>query len=61
MFLNQVAMGKYYVPRSSSERLPKPDFDSTFAKAGVSGVMNNECIVYRTNQINPIFLCQFGS
>jgi len=61
MFLNEVAMGKHYVPKSYSERLPKAGYDSTFAKANKSGVMNNEMIVYRTGQINPMYLIQFGN
>lgn len=60
MLLNEVAMGKYYEPRSYSEPLPKAGYDSTFAKAGKSGVMNNEMIVYRTSQINPKFLIEFS-
>lgn len=59
MLLNDVAMGKSYTPRSSSESLPKAGYDSTFAKAGYSGVMNNEMIVYRTSQINPVYLLEF--
>lgn len=61
MLLNDVAMGKAYVPaRSFSGGCPS-GYDSTFAKANVSGVMNNEMIVYRTSQILPKFLCEFGS
>jgi len=60
MFLNQVAMGKPYTPVSYTERLPKAGFDSTFAMAGRSGVQNNEMVIYKTSQCNPIFLCQFS-
>jgi poly [ADP-ribose] polymerase len=60
MFLNDVAMGKYYVPKSAGERLPMPGYHSTFAKAQQSGVMNNEMIVYNSNQINPKFLIEFS-
>lgn len=59
MFLCEVAMGRSYTPKSYRERLPRRGYHSTFAKAGVSGVMNNEMIVYDTGQINPIFLVEF--
>lgn len=62
MFLNQVAMGKFYVPRSSfSGNGPPQGYDSTFAKGGQSSVSNNEMIVYRTSQIKPTHLIEFGS
>jgi poly [ADP-ribose] polymerase len=60
MFLVEVAMGRYYVPRGPDQDLPKPGYDSTFAKAGESGVGNNEMIVYKTWQINPNYLVEFG-
>ena len=60
MFLCEVAMGKSYTPKSWQENLPKSGYDSTFAKSGVSGVGNNEMIVYHTNQINPTLLVEFG-
>jgi len=59
MFLSDVAMGKYYVPRNSYERLPKPGYDSTWAKAGKSGVMNHEMIVYTIDQCNLTYLVEF--
>lgn len=61
MFLSDVAMGRYYVPRGSDRNLPKPGFDSTWAKANVSGVLNNEMIVYRTTQTNLRYLVEFSS
>lgn len=61
MLLNDVAMGKYYIPRRSFTGNCPSGYDSTFAKAGQSGVINNEMVVYRTSQINPKFLCEFGA
>lgn len=61
MLMNDVAMGNPYFPRSSFSGGCKPGYDSTFAKAGQSGVYNNEMIVYRTSQIKPKYLCEFGS
>ncbi len=61
MFICRVAMGKYYHPNSTCERLPKPGYDSTFAQGGKCGsLLNNEMIVYRTSQIEPVFLIEFS-
>lgn len=60
MFLCNVAMGKEYTPSGPSTQLPAPGYDSTFAKAGKSGVGNNEMIVYRTSQIDPRYLIEFS-
>jgi poly [ADP-ribose] polymerase 2/3/4 len=60
MFLCNVGLGKYYVPKGAGENLPRSGYDSTFAKAGKSGVLNNEMIVYRTSQIDPVFLVEFS-
>lgn len=59
MFLVDFAMGKHYTPRSSYESLPKAGYDSTFAEANKSGVMNNEMIVYRNSQVNIRYLIEF--
>lgn len=59
-FLADVAMGKAYTPSSGwGSNLPRPGYDSTFAKAHTSGVRNNEMIVYRTSQCNLKFLIEF--
>jgi poly [ADP-ribose] polymerase len=55
MFLADVAMGKYYVPKYG-ENLPKAGFDSTWAKRNESGVQNDELIVYHTKQVCPRYL-----
>lgn len=60
MLLNDVAMGKEYTPRGAFYSATCPQgYDSTFAKAGSSGVRNNEMVVYRTSQIRPKYLCEF--
>ena len=61
MFLCNVGLGRYYVPRGAGENLPRLGRDSTFAQAGKSGVLNNEMIVYRTSQIDPVFLVEFSA
>jgi poly [ADP-ribose] polymerase len=60
MLLCDVAMGRSYTPRSYTEKLPLAGYDSTFARAGDSGVANNEMIVYSTDQIDPRYLIEFG-
>jgi poly [ADP-ribose] polymerase len=60
MFLNDVAMGNYYLAPSSFSGNCKKGYDSTFAKAGNSTVANNEMIVYKTSQIKPKYLCEFS-
>ncbi len=60
MFLADVAMGNIHTPKGPSSRLPVSGSDSTYAKAGESGVMNNEMIVYRTSQANLRYLVEFA-
>lgn len=59
MFLADVAMGKMYTPRGTYDSFPKSGYDSTFAKADISGVRNNEMIVYKTCQANLKYLIEF--
>lgn len=59
MFLADVSMGKSYTPSGPTSSIPK-GYDSTFAKAQKSGVMNNEMIVYNVNQANLRYLCEFS-
>lgn len=61
MFLADVVMGKEYVPTGPDSRLPKAGYDSTFAQARKSGVMNNEMIVYDLGQVYLRYLCEFSS
>jgi len=60
MFLCDVSLGKPYIPRGGfSGNKPPAGYNSTFAKAGQSGVQNNEFIVYDTVQCNLVYLCNF--
>ena len=59
MFLVDVAMGNYYIPRSSTYSLPPAGYDSYFAQPGKSGILNNEMIVFKENQINLKYLLEF--
>lgn len=58
MFLADVAMGKMYTPAGGIRKIP-PGYNSCFAKAGQSGVVNNEMIVYDTRQCNLVRLIEF--
>lgn len=60
MFLVDFAMGKVHYPSSSGSGFPIRGTDSTFAKAGQSGVYNNEMIVYKTNQVDLKYLLEFN-
>ncbi|MBO5141977.1 MAG: hypothetical protein J6J11_09325 [Treponema sp.] len=59
MFLNKVLMGKSYTPKgwSGCSHIPF-GYDSIFAKAGISGVQNNEMVV-PPNQVCPEYLIEF--
>lgn len=59
MFLADVAMGKMHHPKRATSQLPMANSDSTFAKAGQSGVQNNEMIVYKTQQADLKYLVEF--
>jgi poly [ADP-ribose] polymerase len=59
MFLVNFGLGDMYIPKSSYETLPKPGYHSTFAKPGVSGILNNEFIVYRSSQVDIRYLIEF--
>jgi poly [ADP-ribose] polymerase len=58
MFMVDFAMGNHYTPKSPCSSVPR-GYDSMYAKAGVSGVMNNEMIVYSDNQVNIRYLVEF--
>lgn len=58
MLLADVALGRQYTPTSSISTIPS-GYDSCFAKAKYSGVINNEMIVYNTNQCNITRLIEF--
>jgi poly [ADP-ribose] polymerase 2/3/4 len=59
MFLSDVAMGKYYLAKTAWSSYPIRGYDSTWAKGGVAGVINDEMIVYRTDQCNLVYLVEF--
>ncbi len=65
MFLADVAMGNYHIAQGAWGKYPAPGSDSTWAKGrdkgGInSGVINDEMIVYDTNQCNLVYLVEFA-
>ena len=58
IFLADVAMGNYQIPKNWGRIKPDKGFDSFFAKANKSGVKNNEMIVFNTNQIKLKYLLE---
>jgi len=60
MFLCNVALGKTYKPKNFSKSFPVKGTNSTWVEPGKSGVLNHECIVYDTAQINLRYLAEFG-
>ena len=59
MFMADVALGKHYTPRGTHDGpFPRPGYDSIWAKANQSGVMNDEIIVYNTNQCSLTYLLE---
>jgi poly [ADP-ribose] polymerase 2/3/4 len=61
MLVADVAMGKEYVPSTYNQSFPVKGYDSVFAQANKSGVMNNEMIVYDLAQVNLRYLCEFSA
>ena len=60
MFLLDFAMGKYHLAGRGWGSYPVRGTDSTWAKGGQAGVINDEMIVYRLDQCNITHLIEFG-
>jgi poly [ADP-ribose] polymerase len=61
MFLCDVALGKVHKPKTFGGGYPARGYHSTWVEPGQSGVLNHECIVYDTSQINLRYLAEFGA
>ena len=61
MFLCEVALGKVHKPRTFAGSYPVRSSNTTWVEPGQGGVMNHECIVYDTSQINLKYLAEFGA
>lgn len=60
MFLCEVALGKSHVARVFGSKYPIRGSNSTWVEPGHGGVINHECIVYDTSQVNLKLLAEFG-
>ena len=58
MFLCDAMLGNAYTPTGACKSIPT-GYNSIFAKAGYSGVQNNEMVV-PLNQVNPRYLIEFA-
>lgn len=59
MFIANVSCGNAYVPKGPMRVLPH-GYDSIHAKAGVSGVINDEITVPNEDQFKLDYLCEFS-
>lgn len=61
MFLCDVALGKVYRSGNSPRTYPVRGTNTTWVEPGRGGVLNHECIVYDTSQVNLRYLAEFGA
>lgn len=60
MFLNDVAVGNVFEPKTTTSKNPPAGYDSYWARAGQTGwLINDEVIVFDTAQANPVYLLEF--
>jgi len=59
MLLCDFAMGKEYHPQGSNRQFPASGYDSTYVVPGRANTINQESIVYTTEQVNIKYLCEF--
>lgn len=60
MFLNDIAVGKAFEPKTTTSSNPPAGYDSYWARAGKAGwLINDEVIVFDAAQINPVYLLEF--
>lgn len=59
MLLCDFAMGKEYHPTNRSHGFPVKGYDSTYIQPGTMNVINQESIVYTTEQVKIKYLCEF--
>lgn len=58
MFVADVALGNYQVPKGSTHNYPDKGYDSYWAKPGISGILNNEMIIFKSNQVKLKYLLE---
>ena len=60
MLLCDFAMGKEYHAQGSNRRFPVSGYDSTYVAPGAANTINQESIIYSTEQVNIKYLCEFS-
>ncbi len=60
MLLCDFAMGKEYQAQNPNHRFPLQGYDSTYVAPGAANTINQESIVYSTEQVNIKYLCEFS-
>lgn len=60
MLLCDFAMGKEYQAQTPNHRFPLKGYDSTYVAPGAANTINQESIVYSTEQVNLKYLCEFS-
>ena len=60
LFLASVAMGKYQVPSGMTKKKPSAGYHSYWAKAGQSGVRNDEIIVFNPAQVRLDYIVEIS-
>lgn len=58
MFVADIAMGNFQVPKGCKSVRPDKGYDSYWAKPGKSGIQNDEMIVFDNNQIKLKYLLE---
>jgi poly [ADP-ribose] polymerase len=58
LFLADIAMGNYKVPNSATSKKPPKGYDSYWAKPNISGILNDEMIIFNNNQIKLKYLLE---
>ncbi|MGF1490092.1 MAG: WGR domain-containing protein [Prochloraceae cyanobacterium] len=59
MLLCDFALGREYYPKNLNVSYPVKDYDSTYVDPGNANIINQESIVYNTDQVNIKYLCAF--
>ena len=60
MLLCDFAMGQEYRPQGYSRNFPVQGYHSTYVSPGAANTINQESIVYSTDQVNIKYLCEFS-
>lgn len=60
LFLCEVAVGRFQIPKGATAKRPDRGYDSYWAQNGkTAGILNDEIVVFDESQINPRYLLEF--